>query len=150
MNNIDDQALFKKQVEAACPAHLHRVNAVDAFATKQALLLASLGLMPFDKTQRKLLNELMPFIYMLRKKEGYTFKRVTALLRDCGFKLTQSSVRAYYYSLLAEHETEYIKAMDEKMALMAEIIKETKDIEFSAVSGKVAEIMERKRVRDGF
>lgn len=150
MNNIDDRISLEEQVEAACPAHLHRVNAVDAFTAKQVLLLASLGLMPFDKTQRRLLNELMPFIYMLRKKEGYTFKRVTALLKDCGFKLTQSSVRVYYYSLLAEHEAEYIKAMDEKMALMAEIIRETQGIEFSAISGKVAEIMERKRLKDAF
>lgn len=146
MNNIDDQISLEKQVEAACPAHLHRVNAVDAFAAKQALLLAALGLMPIDKTQRKLFSEVMPLIYMLRKKEGYTFKRVTTLLRDCGFKLTQSSVRVYYYSLLAEHEKEYIKTMDEKMALMSEIIRETQDVEFSAISGKVAEIMERKRV----
>jgi hypothetical protein len=150
MNNIDDRISLEKQVEAACPAHLHRVNANDAFAAKQVLLLASLGLMPIDKTQRKLFSEVMPLIYMLRKKEGYTFKRVTTLLKDCGFKLTQSSVRVYYYSLLAEHEEEYIKTMDEKMALMSEIIRETQDIEFSAISGKVAEIMERKRLQDGF
>lgn len=150
MNNIDDPISLEKQVEAACPAHLHRISADDAFVANEALLLATLGLMPFDKTQRKLFSDVMPLIYMLRKKEGYTFKRVTTLLKDCGFKLTQSSVRVYYYSLLSQHEEEYIKTMDEKMTLMAEIIRETQDIEFSAISGKVAEIMERKRVQDGF
>lgn len=150
MNDDADQTSQRKRVLAARSAKLHRISGVDAIVTEEVLLLAAHGLNPFEKTQRTLFGEQMPTIFILHEKERYTFKRITSLLKNCGFNLTESTVRSYYASFLSKHENEYIKVMDENMALWAQISKETMGMELSAIAGKVAEIIERKRVQDDF
>ncbi|OIQ74780.1 hypothetical protein GALL_435630 [mine drainage metagenome] len=87
---------------------------------------------------------------MLRCKKGYTFNKITVLLRDCGIKLTESSVRVYYSQMLPAREEECIIKMEEQALLLEEIMKETKDNKISSIAGKVAEILARRRVPDGF
>lgn len=135
------------QVQATQPTHLHRIAGIDAIAARKVLLITFLAVEP-DQTQRHAFSSLLPEIYMLRNKDGYTFKKITKLLRDCGIKLAEPSVRVYYYQMLPSRKNECIVKMQEQALLWSEIKKETNGMEISAIAGKVAEILERNRVSD--
>jgi hypothetical protein len=97
-NKTQSNAELMQVQEVTQPTHLHRISGVEAIAAKEIFQLAFLSLEPDDQTQRRLFSSLLPVIYMLRNKEGYTFKQITKLLRDCDIKLAEPSVRVYYYA----------------------------------------------------
>lgn len=71
-------------------------------------------------TQKKMIEKLIPYFYVLRKK-GCSWEQITGLLNDkCGFKILPSTVRSYYGAMfpkqrqicqkfLTEHVTEVTK-----------------------------------------
>lgn len=139
-----------KKVKATRPAHLHRITAEEVITARKLILLACLGLEPNDRTQRQVFSSFMPDIYILRNKEGYTFKQVTSFLHECGLKLKESSVRVYYTQMFPAREEECIRIMNEQIPLWAAIRKEVEGTEISLIAGKVMEILERNRVQNGF
>jgi len=74
---------------------LNRISANDAFVAREVLAtLAAIGEPP-EQTQRRLFIKLIPIIYVMRKRFGYTFKQITKLCHTNGLKLTQSTIRVY-------------------------------------------------------
>lgn len=149
-NDDDDQALQKKQMHTTRPRQLSRVSGPEAIAAKEICLLALLVVEPEHQTQRRLFRSLLPTLYMLRNKDGYTFKQITSLLRDSGIKLVESSVRAYYFKMLPSLEDECIIKMKEWTLLRDELRKRANEMEISSSSEKALEILEVKRIKDDF
>ena len=150
MNNDDDHALQEKQMHTTRPRQLCRVSGSDAIAAKEIFLLAFLIVEPEHQTQRRLFRSLLPTIYMLRNKDGYTFKQITSLLWDSGIKLAEPSVRVYYSQMLPCHEGECIIKMEEWALLREELRKRANEMETSSSSEKALEILEAKRIKDDF
>ena len=150
MSNDDDQVLQITKMHTTRPRHLCRVSGSDAIAAKEIFLLAFLIVEPEHQTQRRLFRSLLPTIYMLRNKDGYTFKQITSLLWDSGLKLAESSVRAYYCKMLPGLKDECIIKMEEWALLRDELRKRANEMEISSSSEKALEILEVKRIKDDF
>lgn len=149
MKGVEKDSLNKKEW-AARPAHLHRITDVEVRVAREVLQLAFYALEPSDLTQRQTFSKLMPTIYVLRNKQGYTFKQITSLLEQCGFKLTPSSVRVYYSEMLPDRQAECISKMAEEILILAEIKKETEGVEISLIAEKASAILNRKRTQEDF
>ena len=114
-------------------------------ATAEAVFKAAMVLLvPEDQTQRKAFETLMPYMYVLRNK-GASWEQLTKILKDCGFNLQTSTVRSYYSELLASRLDICQGRMNDQILLMAEVRKETKGTDVSAIAGRVAAIMEQQK-----
>lgn len=123
---------------------LQRVPGTDMSTAVAVFQAAMLLTVPEDQTQRKAFESLMPYMYVLRNK-GCSWAQLTKLLIDCGFALQPSTVRTYYAEMLATRQDICQERMNEQILLLAEIRKETKGADMSAISGRVATIMQQQR-----
>lgn len=123
---------------------LNRVSGVNMSTASAVFEAAALLVVPDDQTQRKAFAELMGHMHIMRNK-GCSWEQITKLLTDCGFKLQPSTVRTYYSELLAERADTLQAKMNEQLLLMAEIRKETKGLDMSAITGRVTAIMDKQR-----
>ena len=147
MDTGPENILHEKKMIVTRPAHLHRIKSAKFAAAQEVLLLSALTLGPDDRTQRQAFSTLMPDIYFLRTTQGYTFKKITTLLRECGFKLTESSVRVYYYELIPKRKKEYIKHAEEKELILSEFIRETEGLTLVQSAEKIIDILKMKRLQ---
>jgi hypothetical protein len=90
---------------------LRRLTAIEVQQGIELLREAVLNLVPDAHTQRSAFNNYLLELYVLREN-GYTFKQLTALLKQCGFNLQSSSVRTYYYELVKERENECVRYLE--------------------------------------
>ena len=126
----------------------HRVSAPDFSTAEEVLKAAALLIVPEDQTQRQALEKLMPHLYVL-KNIGFSFAQIAGLLGQCGFNLQPSGVRDYFREMLATRMDLCQERMNEQMLLMAEIRKETKGADMSAIFGRVSAIMDKQRSAAG-
>lgn len=82
-------------------AEQRRISLAQKEALERLFDMAALSLVPEEYTQREVFKRLMPKLYTMRKK-GMSFKQITKLLNDAGFKLAIGSVRIYYNEHLTE------------------------------------------------
>lgn len=149
-NTTQSNTELKHVQKATRPTHLHRITGVEALAAREVFHLAFLAVEPEHQTQRRLFRSLLPTVYMLRNKEGYTFKQITSLLLDSRIKLAESSVRVYYSQMLPGRKEECIIKMEEWALLRDELRKRANEMEISSSSEKSLEILEIKRIKDDF
>lgn len=91
---------------------LKRLTANEVARGIELLREAILHLEPDSHTQRSTFNDYLPDLYVLREN-GYTFKQLAALLKDCGLNLEPSSVRTYYYEMVSERKDECLRYLEE-------------------------------------
>lgn len=119
--------------------------ASDAFASAEEFLKAAAFIVvPEDQSQRKAFEKLMPHLYVLRDK-GCSFAQLAGLLTKCGLNLQPSTVRRYFEEMLAARMDVCQKQLKEQMALLSEVRKETKQLDVSAIAGKVLEVDSKRR-----
>lgn len=106
-----------KQTKSSRPAR--RLSSDDFVVARQTLSVTALTGTPHDLTQRKAFKTLVPTIYALKKMTPITFRQITDLCNQCGFKLTPSTARSYYtkFAPLMQKECE---AMVHELSLAAE------------------------------
>ncbi|MGC0155759.1 hypothetical protein ACPRNU_25135, partial [Chromobacterium vaccinii] len=92
-----DAESFRKKIMA----EQRRISLAQKEALERLFDMAALSLVPEEYTQREVFKRLMPKLYTMRKK-GMSFKQITKLLNDAGFKLAIGSVRIYYNEHLTE------------------------------------------------
>lgn len=136
-NNIDNKQLKTRQ-----PKRLHMVSADDFASAKNMLEMAILMLEAEEQTQRQTFGTMMPTMYRLRNVDGFTFQQITSLLGKCGFKLAQSSVRAYYSHFVLANENEYIKQIKENIQRFDKIRKENEGFETMSLVEKAHIILD--------
>jgi hypothetical protein len=125
---------------------LHRLSSSD-FSTAEAVLeAATLLLVPDKQTQHQAFLKLMPSLFVL-KKNGCTFFQLTKLLTELGFKLEPSTVKNYYNKALLTHMDTCQLKMNDHLSLLANVRKETKGTDMSAISDQVAAIMGQQRTQ---
>lgn len=95
-----------------------KVAIADARGVKDALALAALTLEPDELSQRKLIETLMPELYLLRHK-GHSFQQITVLLTQCGLNLQPSTLRNYYTEFLDERRTACEQRMADSLKILA-------------------------------
>lgn len=126
----------------------HRISAPDFSTAEEVLKAAAVLMVPEDQTQRQALEKLMPTLYVL-KNIGFSFPQLAGLLSQCGFNLQPSSVRDYFREMLATRMDICQERMNEQMLLMAEVRKETKGADMSAIFGRVSAVMDKQRSAAG-
>jgi hypothetical protein len=94
------------------PAPLKRLTANEVARGIELLREATMSIEPDTHTQRSTFNHYVLELYVLREN-GYTFKRLAALLKDCGLNLLPSSVRTYYYEMVSERRDECLRYLEE-------------------------------------
>lgn len=109
---------------------LHRISGADASTAEVILQAATVLLVPEDRTNRKAFESLMPYLYVLRH-QGHTWIQLTKLLRDCGFRLQQSTVRSYYSEILAAQPDIGKALLPEHLLLLTQISKKTEGANLS-------------------
>lgn len=109
--------MTKKQAKTG---PLHRISSDDFIFAQEVLSIAALIGLPYEQTQRKAVIRLIPTVYVLREKMGFTFKQITALCNRCGFTLAESTIRVYYSQLLPLLQKECDVMMQEFSLLAAE------------------------------
>jgi len=123
---------------------LQRLPAQDFSTAEEVLKAAAFLSVPENQTQRQAFEGLMPYLFILRNK-GFSFEQIAGLLAACGFNLKSSSVRGYFNKIKAERKDFCQQRMSEHTLLLAEIRRETKDADMSAITGRVEAIMTRQR-----
>lgn len=117
----------------------------NAFASAEEFLkAAAFVVVPEDQSQRKAFEKLMPHLYVLRDK-GCSFAQLAGLLTKCGLNLQPSTVRRYFEEMLAARMDVCQKQLKEQMALLSEVRKETKQLDVSAIAGKVLAADSKRR-----
>jgi hypothetical protein len=99
---------------------IHRLTGADATNAAAILEKAALLVMPEDQTQRRFFGELMPQIYVLRRK-NWSWPQITDVLINCGFKLATSTTKGYFYEFLAERMDACQEKMTEQILVMADV-----------------------------
>ncbi len=105
---------------------------------KTAVLLT----VPEDQTQRQAFEKLMPHLYVLRNK-GCSWGQLAKLLSQCGFRLQPSTVRSYFSEMLAARMDICQARMNEQIAILAAIRKETAGADLTKISSRVTTFMSR-------
>lgn len=123
---------------------LQRLQSVDLTTAEAVFKAATLLAVPEDQTQRQAFESLMPYMYVLRNK-GCSWDQLTKLLTECGFRLQPSTVRSYYGEMLATRLDICQERMNEQISLLAEIRKETKGADMSAIAGRVTATLQHHR-----
>ena len=115
------------------------------FASAEEFLKAAAYLVvPEDQTQRQAFEKLMPHLFVLRNK-GCSFVQLAGLLTQCGLNLQPSGVRRYFEEMLVDRMDACQAQMNEQIKVLAEVRKETKDVDLSAIAGKVDAVMSQRR-----
>lgn len=128
----------------ARPGPLRRIKATDAIAARQILSMAFETIEPEDRTQRQLFAALMPELYLLRTK-GFSFAQLAGLLNESGFKLQPSTVRVYYYEMLADKMQLCEQRFNEQMAVLAQVREITNGAEISTIAARVTAAREAQQ-----
>jgi len=121
---------------AARSGPLQRLASLDLAAAQHVLETAALLIVPDDLTQRRAFERLMPNLYVLRNK-GFTWGQMSKLLAECKLNLQPSTVRTYYNEMLAERMDICQARMNEQIAIMAAVRKETAGADLSAITHTV-------------
>jgi hypothetical protein len=127
---------------------LHRVSSADAKAARHTLTMAFFTQEPAETTQRREFAKFMPDIHPLREVDGYTFKQIATLLKECGLTLSVSSVQIYYRENLANMKEELESKLNEKILLRNEIKKEIQGLEPSLIPGRIKKFLEERGLSD--
>jgi hypothetical protein len=106
-------------------AKLARMKLQEAFFTSESI----------DISQRRLFFRLMPELYLLRTHNKLTFEEVTKLLTECGFKLSESAVRVYYFTF-------YVKLQDSLGNASQELIEKKEALRRLVEQAEYAEVTE--------
>ena len=115
------------------------------FAVAQEFLQqAVLVVVPEDQTQRQAFSQLMPQIFVLRRK-GCSFRQLATLLAQCGLKLQPDTVRRYYAEMLAERMDACEKQMNTQIEILAAVKRETQGIDLKAIAGMVDQTMAQRK-----
>lgn len=75
---------------------LNRISNSQQVALGRILVDAEKSVEAEARTQRRVVWELIPQIYVLRKLKGYTFKQISEILSQGGCSLTAGSLGKYY------------------------------------------------------
>lgn len=118
----------------------------DIVVAEEVLKNAAHLMVPEDQTQRRAFEALMPWMYVLRNR-GFSWAQLTSLLAECGFKLQPSTVRTYYSEMLASRLDVCQARMNEQLALLDEIRKETRGADLPAIAGRVSTVLAEQRRR---
>ncbi len=127
-----------QQVIQKSRKRLNRIRAADGEIARGVLRAALIFLKAEKNTQRQIFFDVMPTLYMFKKMHGFTFKRITLMLKKNGLKLTESSVRVYYAEAIKKNEREYIKLVAQQAAKFDQLKQETDE---STLDSEVAEFM---------
>jgi hypothetical protein len=122
---------------------LVRISASDFSTVEEVFKAAALLITPDGQTQHQAFLQLMPHLYVLRNK-GCSFLQLTDLLTKCNFTLQPSTVQSYYNAALAERMDICQQRMNEQIMLLAEVRKETKNVDVASVRDRVASISQNK------
>ena len=120
-----------------------RVSAFSLAKAESVLKAAELLIIPDDLTQRQTFAQLIPHLYVLRKR-GCSFNQLTTLLSQIGVNLQPSTVKSYYWEMLAEKQDICQARMNEQIVLLAKMRKETKDVEITEATQKIIDSMNGK------
>ena len=117
-----------------------RVNDDDFIRAENILINAMHVIVPDDRSQRKVFEALMPYLYVLRNK-GCSWAQLTRMLAECKIKLQPSTVSSYYSEMLASRLDVCQEQMNEQILLMAEVRKETNKVALEATAKRVAAVL---------
>jgi hypothetical protein len=123
---------------------LHRISGEDASTTEQVFKAASFLMMPEGLTQAKAFGTLVPYIQVLRSR-GSTWPQVTTLLKDCGFKLKTSTIRAYYGQFILKYPELCEQRRQEATLLMDSARQKNDATDVFDVVEMISEIAEKKK-----
>jgi hypothetical protein len=142
MNSVVES---NKQIgrRGAQPGPLHRVSGDDAFAAREVLKQAFHLIEPANRTQRQLIRDLMPELFLLRNT-GFSFEQLAQLLGEINIKLQPGTIRTYYSEMLAERMDACQERFNEQLMVLAEIKKETSGLDVASLAAKASAIMTQK------
>ena len=118
----------------------HRLAAADLAMAEEVFKAAMFLMSPDDYKQRQAFKNLMPYLFVLQSN-GWSWKQLTKLLNDCGFKLAASTVRRYFEEFKKLNLETCLQAMNEHILLRKEVAIQTEGMNFSAIPGRVADIL---------
>jgi len=121
---------------------LHRISMSDSELGLTLLTLAIATLEFEERTQRQLFRRHMPMLYFLNRHEGVTFKQLTSLLADCGMKLCESTVRAYFSKLVNVNEAEYIKYAADRVPVWNRLKQELTGVDITRIASTAERVLE--------
>lgn len=75
---------------------LNRISNSQQVELGRILVDAEKSVAAEERTQRSVIRDLIPHIYVLRKMKGYTFKQISEILNQGGCSLTAGSLGKYY------------------------------------------------------
>ena len=123
---------------------IKRVRAADFSAAEEVLKAATMLIEPDDQTQKQAFYKLMPHLYVLRNN-GCSIQQLTGLLTQCGFDLQPSTVRDYFREALEKRLDICQETMNEQIALLAEVRKQTAGSEISDISERVSAAIKQRK-----
>lgn len=138
MDNMNSCA--KTEQPKVIRGRAHRVLSADFSIAEEVFKAAMFLATPEDHKQRKAFETLMPYLFVLRN-QGWSWEQLTKLLNDCGFKLQLPTVRRYFGELKKVNLAIYQQEMNAHILRMNEVEKQTRGGNISAISGRVASIL---------
>ena len=127
----------------AQPGPLHRVSVGDAVAAREVLKQAVHLIEPANRTQRQLIRELMPELYVMRN-DGFSFEQIAQLLGEVNVKLQPGTIRSYYSEMLADRLAACEARFNEQLLILAEIKKETQGHDVATIATKASAMMSQR------
>ena len=121
-----------------------RVSETDYSSLEELFKAAALLLVPDNQSQHQTFLRLMPYIYVVRNR-GCSFVQIANLLAQCNLSLQPSTVKDYYNNALASRMDICQQRMNEQILLLADIRKETKDVDVADIASRAAVIMQNQK-----
>ncbi len=123
---------------------LHRIPSSDFSTAEEVLKAAALLVEPDDQTQRRAFSKLMPHLYVLRSK-GCSYRQLTVMLSQCGFRLQPSTVRDYFNEALATRMDICKAQLDDHLATVADFRSE-KNSDLSDIADRISAVKRQQKI----
>lgn len=118
--NGDKIATKKQHLTGTIPhkkRELKRFSSADYRGIRESLDVAMITLVPEELSQKRLIKELMPDLYVFKRK-GYTFKQISFVLNQFGIDLSIITLREYYNEFIID----CLEACDKKFTATLEVM----------------------------
>lgn len=86
---------------------LRRIKGKNIDLIRKALTEVALEEIILEESMRQSIRRNMPFIYFLRTKHGYVFRRIVPILASVGIIVAIDTLREYYSTFLPGNEERY-------------------------------------------